>query len=162
MYQLRTKGGKRDLVKNWALPEKVFFACGACHILAYAFLKAYPTSGFAPVWIRPAEGYTGNHIVAVREQLAFDYHGYSHWPTLLNHFHKRATQRWPGWHADVIELSPEVLISEVKSKSLEGLWLREPKQFLFDALPRAKQYLMRFPAPSGLDSVRTVHGSGVL
>jgi hypothetical protein len=22
---------------RWALPDRVFFACGACHILAYAF-----------------------------------------------------------------------------------------------------------------------------
>ena len=69
MYQLRTKGGKRDLVKNWALPDKVFFASGACHILAYAFLKTYPASGFAPVWIRPANGYTGNNVLVVREPL---------------------------------------------------------------------------------------------
>src|SRR5262249_16909344 len=75
-YRLRTKGGKRDPVKRWGLPDRVFFACGACHILAYAFLKTYPGSGFAPLWIRPIEGYTGNHIVVVRGQLAFDYHGY--------------------------------------------------------------------------------------
>jgi hypothetical protein len=42
MYQLRTKGAKRDPIKRWALPDRVFFACGACHILAYAFLRAYP------------------------------------------------------------------------------------------------------------------------
>ena len=72
MYKLRTKGGKRCPIINWALPERVFFACGACHILAYAFLKAYPDSGFTPVWIRPLKGYTGNHILVVRDQLAFD------------------------------------------------------------------------------------------
>jgi hypothetical protein len=147
MYQLRTKGGKRDLVKNWALPDKVFFACGACHILAHAFLKAYPTAGFVPVWIRPADGCTGNHIVVVRKELAFDYHGYSDWPTLFAHLRKRASQRWPGWWADLVELSPDVLISEPESKKLKGLWLREPRQFLFDALPRAERYLKRFPAP---------------
>jgi hypothetical protein len=99
----------------------VFFACGACHILAHAFLKAYPTSGFAPVWIRPAEGYTGNHSVVVRKQFAFDYHGYSDWLTLLAHFSKRASQRWPGWHADLVELSLDVLVSETKSRSVKGL-----------------------------------------
>ena len=45
MYKLRTKGAKRDPIKRWALPERAFFACGACHILAYAFLRAYPESG---------------------------------------------------------------------------------------------------------------------
>src|SRR5262245_16591989 len=62
-------GVKQDPVRRWSLPDRVFFACGACHILAYAFLKAYPRSGFAPVWIKPTQGFTGNHIVAVRHDL---------------------------------------------------------------------------------------------
>jgi hypothetical protein len=147
VYQLRTKGGKRDPIKNWALPEKVFFACGACHILAYAFLKAYPGRGFIPIWIRPAKGYTGNHILVVRDQLAFDYHGYSHWATLWAHIKLRANQRWSGWNADLIELPEDVLISETKSKMCEDLHLREPGQFLFDAMPRAQKFLNRFPSP---------------
>lgn len=151
MYKLRTKGGKRNLVKNWGLPERVFFACGACHILAYAFLKAYPDSGFRPVWIRPAEGYTGNHIVVVNDQLAFDYHGYSHWPMLLAHMRRKANRWWPGWDAGLIELPTEVLVSESKSRTYDGLWLREPWQYLYDALPRAHRYVQRFPAPHELD-----------
>jgi len=81
MYMRRTQGAKRDPVKRWALPEKVFFACGACHVLAHAFLTRYPSKGFVPLWIRPAAGHTGNHIVVVRrdDDLAFDYHGYSTW-----------------------------------------------------------------------------------
>src|SRR5687767_482421 len=104
MYQLRTKGGKGNLELNWALPDRVFFACGACHILAYAFLKAYPHSGYTPIWIRPEEGFTGNHILVVRDQLAFDYHGYSHWPTLQDHMNRKANQRQPGWNAELIQL----------------------------------------------------------
>jgi hypothetical protein len=148
MYRLRTKGGKRNPMTNWALPDRVFFACGACHILAYAFLKAYPECGFRPVWIRPTDGYTGNHIVVARGQLAFDYHGYSHWPTLFDHMKRKANQWWPGWEAELIELPTEVLISETESRRHEGLWLKEPKQFLFDAMPRAEKYLKRFPSPS--------------
>ena len=83
MYQLRTKGGKRDPIRQWALPDRVLFACGACHILAYAFLTEYPDCGFKPIWIRPRQGYTGNHIVVVHRGLAFDYHGYSDLPNCL-------------------------------------------------------------------------------
>jgi hypothetical protein len=147
MYKLRTKGGKRNPIINWALPERVFFACGACHILAYAFLKAYPDSGFTPVWIRPRKGYTGNHILVVHDELAFDYHGYSRWPTLLAHMKRKASRWWTGWDADLIRLPEEVLVSEPKSRTYEGLWLREPRQFLFDAMPRAQRFLQRFPAP---------------
>jgi hypothetical protein len=72
---LRTKGGKRDPLKRWALPEKA------------------------------------------------------------------------GWNADLVELPEDVLISESKSRTYDGLWLMEPEQFLFDAMPRAEKYVNRFPPP---------------
>ncbi len=147
MYRPRTQGTKRDPRKQWALPDRVFFACGACHILAYAFLRAYPGSGFAPLWVRPAKGHTGNHILAARGRLAFDYHGYSDLPRLLAHMERRASRWWPGWSAELIELPAEVLVSESKSRAYDGLWLKEPRQFLFDAMPRAERFVRRFPAP---------------
>jgi hypothetical protein len=121
MYIL-APGIKEDPVRRWALPEQVFFACGACHILAYAFLEAYPKSDFAPVWIKPARGFTGSHIVAVRDDMAFD----------------------------LIPLPKDVLISERKSLEYDNydrLWLREPGQYLHNAMPRAQQFLRRFPPP---------------
>jgi hypothetical protein len=147
MYKLRTQGGKRDPTKRWNLPERVFFECGACHILAYAFLRAYPVNGFSAVWIRPIKGHTGNHILVVRGQLAFDYHGYSDWEALFAHSKRRASQRWPGWDAELVTLPEAVLVSESMSRTYDGLWLMEPGQFLFDALPRARKFLARFPAP---------------
>jgi hypothetical protein len=148
MYRPRTQGSKRNPVKRWNLPDRVFFACGACHILAYAFLRTYPQSGFRPIWIRPAPGFTGNHIVVARGDLAFDYHGYSSWSALQTHMEKRAHQFWPGWRADLVPIPEDVLISEPKSRTV-GLWLMEPGQFLFDALPRAERFLKRFqPAPT--------------
>jgi hypothetical protein len=147
MYKLRRKGAKRDPIKRWALPDRVFFACGACHILAYAFVRTYPESGFTPVWIRPVKGFTGNHILVVRGQLAFDYHGYSNWLNLFAHMKRKANRWWPGWDAAFIALSGAVLVSEAKSITYDGLRLREPKQFQFDALLRAEKYLARYPAP---------------
>ena len=66
---------------------------------------------------------------------------------LLSHMKRRANQWWPGWSADLVPLPGAVLISESKSRMYEGLWLREPTQFRFDALPRAKAFLKRFPVP---------------
>jgi hypothetical protein len=140
-------GTKSDPVKRWNLSERVFFACGACHILAFAFLERYPDAGFAPRWIRPLKGFTGSHIVVVRDDTAFDYHGYSRWPALFDHIGRRASQRWPGWDAEVLPLPPVVLASEIRSRYYDRLWLREPKQFLHDALPRARAYLDRYPPP---------------
>jgi hypothetical protein len=147
MYILADGSVKQDPVRRWSLPDRIFFACGACHILAYAFLKAYPRSGFAPLWIKPSEGFTGNHIVVVRDDMAFDYHGFSSWSHLLGHMEAKANRCWPGWSAQLVPLPMDILISESKSRACDGLWLREPKQFLYDAMPRAEQFLRRFPYP---------------
>lgn len=146
MYVLKP-GIKQDQVRRWDLPERVFFARGACHVLAYAFLDAYRQAGFRAIWIKPAPGHTGNHIVIVRDDLAFDYHGYSSWTRLLAHTHAKANRWWPGWRAELVPLPMDVLISEAKSRAIEGLWLREPRQFLHDAMPRARDFLRRFPDP---------------
>jgi hypothetical protein len=138
---------KNDPVMRWALPDRVFFACGACHILAFSFLARYPHSGFKPIWIKPRKGYTGNHIFVSNDVTAFDYHGYSDARKLMAHTQTKAARWWPGWTAELIELPPDVLVCEMKSKQYDGLWLREPGQFLHDALPRARAYLTRFRAP---------------
>jgi len=148
MFRLKP-GIKSDPVKRWNLSERVFFACGACHILAYAFLDSYPDRGFGAVWIRPAEGFTGNHVFVTDGTLAFDVHGYSRQERLVAHHFAKGRRWWPGWDGTLVPLPQEVLISEAKSKSYDGLWLREPGQFLHDAMPRARKFLARFgPPPS--------------
>jgi hypothetical protein len=143
MYRLR-HGIKKNPEKRWALPDRVFFACGACHILAYAFLRRFPDSAFRALWIKPAPGFTGNHIIVTNDAgIAFDYHGTSRTDRLVAHMNDKANRWWPGWNATLIELPPDVLISEAKSRTYEGLWLREPKQFLHDAMPRAEKYIDR-------------------
>ncbi|HVY98067.1 MAG TPA: hypothetical protein VHA35_01100 [Dongiaceae bacterium] len=132
---------KQDPAKRWALPDRVFFACGACHILAFAFLERFPDAGFRALWIKPGEGFTGNHLVVANDAgLAFDYHGCSRFDRLLAHMQAKANRWWPGWHATLIELPRDVLVSEAKSRSYDGLWLREPGQFLHDAMPRAVRF----------------------
>jgi hypothetical protein len=79
---------KDDPIRRWQRLDRHFFANGACQVLAFAFLQRYPDLDFHARWIRPAPGFSGNHI--------------------------------------------------------EGLWLREPNQFLYDALPRARAFLDRF------------------
>lgn len=149
MYQIRTKNySKQNPEMRWALPERVFFACGACHILAYAFLERHGAPGMKVQWFKPEKGFTGNHIIVATDEWVFDYHGYSEPEFYLAHTYKRANQWWPGWTATLVELPPEVLISENKSREIDGLWLRGPSQFLHDAMPRANKYLDRFPAPT--------------
>jgi hypothetical protein len=146
MYRIEASK-KRDPRLRWGLPDRVFFACGACHILAYAFLERYRPSAFRALWLRPAPGFSGNHILITAGGWVFDYHGYSDRHRFLAHTFCKAQRWWPGWDATLIELPRDVLISEPKSRAYDGLWLREPKQFLHDPLPRAHAYLNRFPAP---------------
>jgi hypothetical protein len=92
MYRL-APGIKRGPVRRWTLPDRVFFACGARHILAYAFLERYPESGFRPLWIKPVPGFTGNHIVALRGDAAFGHRGYSAWTRLLSPIQRKVRRR---------------------------------------------------------------------
>jgi len=144
---------KRKPELQWALGDRRFFACGACHILAYAFLEKYPAAGFGAVWIKPAPGFVGNHVIATDGKLAFDYHGFSRWQDLLSHYVRKAERLMPGWSHTLVPLPPDVLVSEAKSRSFDGLWLRGPEQFLHDALPRARIYVGRFAPPAALKAV---------
>lgn len=148
MYRIRTAGySKRDQVKRWSLPDRIFFACGACHILAHAFLERHGAAGCEISWIKPAPDHVGNHIFVSRDGWVFDYHGYSDRERFLAHEWKTARRLWPGWNASLMPLSAEVLLSESESRRIDGLWLREPGQFLHDPVPRARRFLDRFPAP---------------
>ncbi len=141
MYAPRTPNySKRDMKMRWALPDRVFFACGACHILAYSFLTLFPNADAQALWFKPAEGYTGNHIVAAGPDWVFDYHGFSRRETFIAHIFRRAQHYYPGWDAKLIHLPNDVLVSEAKSKTVPGLWLMEPGQFLHDAMPRAQAF----------------------
>jgi hypothetical protein len=147
MYLRRTPGAQRDPVKRWSLPDRVFFACGACHILAHAFLERYGRPGMTVLWFKPAPGFTGNHIVVATEAWVFDHHGDCARNRYIARTFDRARLRMPGWDAALVPLPPDVLISEETSRRIDGLWLREPRQFLHDALPRARRYLGRFGPP---------------
>jgi len=135
-------------VARWGLTDRVFFACGACHILAYAFLERYPDIDAKVIWIKPSAGYWGNHAFVDLGDIVFDYHGFSYRDAFDAHLFKRGRHYYgDGWNAEFIEIPKDVLISEEKSKTYDGMWLREPRQFLHDALPRAHAYLDRFYIP---------------
>ena len=78
----------------------------------------------------------------------FDYHGDSEPGRFRAHTWRTARRWWPGWDATEVELPMEVLVSEARSRTYDGLWLREPMQFLHDALRRARAFVDRFPSPA--------------
>jgi len=141
MYLLRP-GIKEDPVRRWDLPDQVFFASGACHVLAHAFLERFHWAGFGAVWVRPRGGFTGNHVFVTDGDLAFDYHGYVPRGRLVDHYTKRARHLFPRWEADFLPVTVS-LVNREEAKVI-GMDIREPTQFLHDALPRARRYLARF------------------
>jgi len=88
--------------------------------------------------------FSGNHIYVTDGINAFDYHGLTTEQRLLALAFRRGRRFFPGWDAALVDLPADVLISEPRSRQIEGLWLREPKQFLHDALPRARTFLDGF------------------
>ena len=135
---------KNDPVRRLHRPDRHFFANGACQVLAFAFLERYADMGFHARWIKPPADFTGNHIYVTDGINTFDYHGLTTEQRLLAFVFKRGRRFFPGWDATLVDLPTDVLISEQRSRQIEGLWLREPKQFLHDALPRARNFLERF------------------
>jgi hypothetical protein len=135
---------KNDPDKRWHRPDRHFFANGACQVLAFAFLERYPDLSFHARWIKPAAGFVGNHIYVTDGVKAFDYHGLTTEQRLLAFGLKRAQRFFPGWDATLVDLPSDVLVSEARSRQIEGLWLREPGQFLYDALLRARNFLDGF------------------
>ena len=95
---------KNDPLRRWHRPDRHFFANGACQVLAFAFLERYPDMGFHARWIKPAAGFTGNHIYVTDGINAFDYHGLTTEQRLLAFSFKRGRRFFPGWAATLVDL----------------------------------------------------------
>jgi hypothetical protein len=147
---------KQDPARQWHRPDRQFFANGACQVLGYEFLEPYPNLGFRAHWIKPASGLTGNHIF-VTDGRTFDYHGFTTEPRLLALAIRRGHRFYPGWDATLVDLPTEVLVSQQHSKKIDRLWLRQPTQFVHDALPRAQLFLDRYTFVDRHSDIRRHH-----
>ncbi len=88
-------------------------------------------------------------MIVKRHDEAFDYHGFTPWSRLWEHFQRRNRVRWSGWSAELVALPQPVLVAGLESHSHAGLFLRGPHEFLHDPLPRAFRWLAGFPSPQG-------------
>ena len=131
---------KGDPYKRWHQPDRRFFACGACQILAHAFLEIYPESNYRAVWVKPAEGFKGNHVFVTDYMFTFDYHGYSFLQKMKLHTEKRNKMYYPGWSCEFVELNLNLNSHEPRSI---GMFTLTSTEFLYDALPRAKEFVLR-------------------
>jgi hypothetical protein len=69
----RTAAERADQLLSWQRGDKAFFAAGACHILAWAFLQRGDRSaGFTPVGIHRVGNRSMDHVYVSDGTWAFD------------------------------------------------------------------------------------------
>ena len=139
LYTLKP-GIKKDPVRRWALPDRIFFGNGACAILAGVFLREAPLPGFYAERIIPGDGFAGNHIFVTDGVVAFDHHGYSLRNRLLTyHTSGWANRSKEGWNCRLERVGFDLL----DRRDLNDNKMLGPDQYLYDPKARAKTYLDR-------------------
>ena len=138
----RTPKQKADLAGSWARPDEDFFAAGACHILAGAFLETYPHAGFHALMLQPVEGFRGGHVVVANGSRVFDCRGWHEREDFLLLYTENCRALYPGWSC-TLTVIPDPLGWDFCRAHTH----RHPSQFFRDPLPRAKAFLRTYPAP---------------
>ncbi len=132
-------GIKRDPERFWALPNRVFFGHGACHILAGVYLEHPPLAGLHAERIIPSVGFFGNHIYLTDGEITFDYHGYSTRKHLLEHHRKSWSRQYVGWDCVIDKVDFDLL----STTALNERKMRGPDQYLYNPIPRARRFVER-------------------
>ena len=145
----RSEAAKCDPVQSWNRPERAFFAAGACHILADAFLRRFSASSFRAVLIHPHNAGRGSHVFVSDGNTVFDYHGFSSHAHFIRFYFRHLQRRFPGWQADLIPLSDPPASAEFCRRYQH----REPSQFLRDPMARAEAFLSHLLAKPSPHSV---------
>lgn len=149
MYRLKP-GIKRDPVRRWNLPDRIFFGHGACHILAGVFLEDPPLACFHAEKITPTDGFSGNHIYVTDGRIAFDHRGYSKREKLLDHHGSGWAGIQQGWMAAVTRVDFPLL----DTKALNARKMLGPDQYHDDPVERARRYLARIDHAAAYDKAR--------
>ena len=137
----RTPAECADVRLSWERPDIPFFAAGACHILAFAFLERWPRSGFSPRFIRPAPGQSGSHVYVSDGHMAFDAQGYVPESELLDAHRAAFLALSPDWSADVLDV--DVPLAEFCAVNQH----RAPWDFPPGVWARAHTFLSQGSAP---------------
>ena len=139
MYRMKP-GIKKDPERRWALPDRVFFGNGACHVLAGVYLRQAHLPTFYAERIVPGDGFAGNHIYVTNGTLAFDYHGYS----MRNRLVRYHTNNWAGeysegWNCCLERVDFDLLCTaDLNKRKMLG-----PDQYKYDPIERAERYLAK-------------------
>jgi hypothetical protein len=138
MYVMKP-GMKRELQRRWALPDRIFFGHGACHILAGVYLRESPLTGVYAERIIPEGGCPGNHTCATNGHIAFDYQGYGRRTNLLDHHNRCWSRQHQGWTYWVELVDFDLLdTAQLNQRKMLG-----PDQYYEDPTPHARRFVAR-------------------
>ena len=138
----RTPEQKRDIFLSWNRDDQSFFASGACHILASLFAQLHEHEGFYIVHIKPAKGYTGNHVYASNGTWAFDHNGWTLEKELLETTQKAFHSRYPKWNYE------RIVVKVTLEEFCRNTNHRQPWQYAHLPWERAYNYIAKFsPTP---------------
>lgn len=143
----RTAEQKADLKRSFERPDRPFFAAGACHVLAQAFLDSADSDDWNASLIAPHAGYRGMHVFVCSRYYAFDYHGYTSVHRFRDHYFNKMRHWFPGWSADCLELD----ISPISEEFCTHYGHRRMDQFYQCPFPRAAAYVQKFARPTDPD-----------
>jgi hypothetical protein len=99
---MRTPEESRDVLLSWLREDMVFFAAGACHILAHMFLLLNPNEDFDLIYTKPVNKQPGNHMYVSGGTWAFDFNRWSLEKDLLKVNETFAKDRYPNWNYERI------------------------------------------------------------
>lgn len=133
----RTPAERADQMLSWNRDDVRFFAAGACHILAFAFLEAYPRACFDPVGLWARGQAHPMHVYVTDGVWAFDFDGWTPVDELLAV--TRATEPDADYEQRPIETDLSSFCREHNH--------RDRPYYAFDPWERALRYITQFPTP---------------
>ena len=74
---MRTTEDSCDIFLSLRREDMVFFADGACHILAHMFFSLDPKDGFDLIYTKPVDKQPGKHTYESNGTWAFDFNRWS-------------------------------------------------------------------------------------
>lgn len=133
----RTPEERRDQLLSWNREDQAFFAAGACHILAFAFLETYPQAGFRPIGLWPRGLDYPGHVYVGDGTWAFDHDGWTMEGELISV--SCAAEPEADFRALPIEVGLDTFCARHNH--------RPRHLFAFDPWSRAQRYIEEFPHP---------------
>lgn len=124
----RTDAERADQFLSWQRDDRAFFAAGACHILAWAFMRLHPDSGFEVYALRRPGSRYSSHVYVSDGTWAFDYFGWTPDAELRQAYQMEVS---------VVSVGLETFCAEN--------WHRLPEQYPHMPWDRAYAYIGGFP-----------------